>query len=434
MNKTRDILIMATIFVSSYVFFKQPFEGYVSYLIYALYFPLFISRFGVPRQVLALFAPLLISGLIYVWSGFNTSGQFLKVFIGFFASVMFYNLVIQFYKFDLKRLFKLYMKGAYYCSLIGIFQLVSFLVGFGPGYNYSWIFNKWAVTPGGLGIRMNSIFSEPAYFAAVIAPAFLVATYALIKRRKVLFLKRSQLIVIFIAFFLTFSTLGFIGMLVVLMLLLINLGFLRYAIVIGPVIFFGYQYAYENIDEFRDRMDGTQEVFGNQNIRNYRVHGSSFVLYNNYWVAKENFKAHPFFGTGLGSHPTAFDKYSLTNQFDVIQIEFNKMDANSMALRLMSETGLYGMIIMGIILVRFFVYKPRAKDEELWLISTGCLIIILLYLMRQGHYFLNGLPFFIWMYVYAKRQALEGVPDEKAVGTESDDDSSSKIKFIPTAD
>jgi hypothetical protein len=32
--------------------------------------------------------------------------------------------------------------------------------------------------------------------------------------------------------------------------------------------------------------------------------------------------------------------------------------------------------------------------------SNGLTLIIILYLARQGHYFLNGFPFFLWMYFY----------------------------------
>jgi O-antigen ligase len=124
------------------------------------------------------------------------------------------------------------------------------------------------------------------------------------------------------------------------------------------------------------------------------------VLYNNYYIAKENFKRNPLFGTGLGSHPIAFDKYSLTKSSDVIQITFNKADANSMFLRLLSETGLYGVIFIIYFLVRHYFWRGKSADDENWIISNALAIIIILYLLRQGHYFLNGFPFFLWLYYY----------------------------------
>jgi hypothetical protein len=393
------ILIMSTIFVSSYIFFREPFEGYITYIVLALYMPLFISKFGIPVLPIVMFTPLLISGIIFSQLELNSYTLFTKIFIGFFASVIFYQYVFQLYRFDIKRLFTYYIKGSYYVSVLGIFQLISFIVGFGPGYDFSWFLNKWSYTYGGLGIRMNSIFSEPAYFAAVIAPAFFVALYNLISRKR-LYLTRNKSILIVVAYLLTFSSLGIIAIFFAVLLILINRGMIKYAIVYVPLFYFGFNFAYDNIPEFRDRYDGTFEVFSEQNITSYDVHGSSFVLYNNYHIALENFKRNWLFGTGLGSHPIAFEKYTLTNQADVVQITFNSADANSMLLRLMSETGIYGLSIMLYIVIRFWVFRRNSADDEMWVLSNAVSLIILLYLARQGHYFLNGFPFFLWLHYY----------------------------------
>jgi hypothetical protein len=84
------------------------------------------------------------------------------------------------------------------------------------------------------------------------------------------------------------------------------------------------------------------------------------------------------------------------------------MDANSMALRLMSETGIYGLVVMFFILFKCWIFKQRAASEEHWVMSNGIALIIILYLARQGHYFLNGFPFFLWLYFYlAKDNKIE---------------------------
>jgi len=393
------ILIFISIFVWSYIFMREPFELYVSYVVYALLFPFFFMRYGIPKRPVYLFIPILISGITYAAVGLNEYMQFIKVFIGFFSSTLFFHYVIQLYNFDLKLLFRYYMVACVIIALLGISQLLFFKVGFRPGYHYGWIFNKWSVTPGGLGIRVNAIFSEPAYFAAVMAPAFFVSIYNL-STRFPLFITKRQSIIIGVAYLLTFSSVGILGMFLVIVLLLLNFGFARYAVIFIPIFIFLFQYAYENVEEFRDRYDGTIEIFSTNNYKSYDIHGSSFVLYNNYTVALENFKRNPLFGTGLGSHPVAFDKYSLTLLEGAVDIDFNKMDANSMALRLMSETGLYGLIVMFLLLVRCWIFKPRAKSREHWVMSNALGCIILLYLLRQGHYFLNGFPFFLWMFFY----------------------------------
>ncbi|MFM7731275.1 MAG: hypothetical protein ACKO6L_09570, partial [Flavobacteriales bacterium] len=126
-------LIFTSLYAFSYVFFKEPFEFYLAYLIFVIYFPFFFTKFGIPKWPVLLFVPLFFSGILYCITGDNTTQQFFKIFIGFFASTMFYHYVIQSYDFDLKLLFKYYMRSAYIVTIIGVVQLISYPIGFKPG-------------------------------------------------------------------------------------------------------------------------------------------------------------------------------------------------------------------------------------------------------------------------------------------------------------
>ena len=412
-RKFSIFLIYASLYAFSYVFFKVPFEFYLAYLIFILYMPFFFAKFGIPKWPVLVFTPLLFSGLLYCMIGENTFQQFLKIFIGFFSSCLFYHYVVQSYDFDIKELYRLYMKSAYIVTLIGLFQLVSYFVGFKPGYNFMWAFNKWNPTYGGLGIRMSSIFSEPAYYAATISPAFFTSVYNLFQRNP-LFISKFQSIVIVLIYPMSFSSLGILSIFLTIILLLINLGTIRYAMIFLPLLAVVISYSYKNVPEFRDRWDGTIEIYTTDNIYDYDIHGSSFVLYNNSHVAWENFKEHPIFGSGLGGHPIAFDKYSLTQIEGAVQIDFNKMDANSMFLRLLSETGLYGLTVMMLLLFGSCILKSNAIDDTTWVISNSLAIIILIYLIRQGHYFINGFPLFLWLYFYLSKQNKEAMKYKRA--------------------
>ena len=87
----------------------------------------------------------------------------------------------------------------------------------------------------------------------------------------------------------------------------------------------------------------------------------------------------------------------------MIDLNFNKADANSMLLRLLSETGLYGVIIMLSFVIYNIVPRNKSANDTNWLVSNGILVVILVYLMRQGHYFINGFPFFLWLYYYVRK-------------------------------
>jgi hypothetical protein len=157
---------------------------------------------------------------------------------------------------------------------------------------------------------------------------------------------------------------------------------------------------YDNVRDFRERYDSLVDLFSTGQFVLGKTHGSSFILYNNYRVAVSNMKSHFLFGTGLGSHPTAFEKYSIAKDIKVYGFNLNSADANSMLLRLMSETGLFGVSIFLILIVKCYVKRQDNDPSYYWLISNSILVMILLNLFRQGHYFLNGFPFFVILYYY----------------------------------
>ena len=114
----------------------------------------------------------------------------------------------------------------------------------------------------------------------------------------------------------------------------------------------------------------------------------------------ENFKSNFMFGSGIGSHPVAFDKYSLAKGIKVYGFNLNGADANSMLLRLISETGLFGVILFLTIIIKCYVKRDENHDTYHWIVSNSILVMILLNLFRQGHYFLNGFPFFVILYYF----------------------------------
>ncbi|HEY4798195.1 MAG TPA: hypothetical protein VII99_03870, partial [Bacteroidia bacterium] len=189
---------------------------------------------------------------------------------------------------------------------------------------------------------------------------------------------------------------------IALIVILVNFGFVRYILIFIPIIAGSFYFLYNNVHEFKDRYDSTVHIFSEAQYEIGKTNGSSIILYNNYHVAMENFSNNILFGTGLGSHPIAFDKYSITKNVSVFGFALNSADANSMLLRLISETGLFGTVLMLFILFRCFISRNsyEAVTEHYWIISAAIFVMIAVNLLRQGHYFLNGFPFFVWLYYY----------------------------------
>jgi hypothetical protein len=393
-------MIYVSIFINSYIFISNPFEFYLGYLIYILLLPVFISRFGFSRELIGIFAILLLSGVFNIVIGNDTWALFLKVFVGLFLSYNFYYYVILEFNYDTELLFKWYLKGCYLAALIGIIQFISFQVGFEPGYNFTWIFNKWGYVVGGnFGLRINSIFAEPTHLGAVLSAAFFVSVNSLF-RREPYGLTRFQSLTIIVVYLLSFSGLGQVGFFLTLLFLALNYGLIRYIAIAIPAGILLFNVMYNNVQEFRERYDGLVSLFGDGKFVLGKTHGSSFILYNNFHVALENFKSNFIFGSGVGSHPVAFEKYSIGKGIKTFGFNLNSADANSMLLRLASETGLFGLVIFTYIIFRFYVRRNEAVESNHWLISNSILVMILLNLFRQGHYFLNGFPFFVILYYY----------------------------------
>lgn len=394
------LFIYISVFINSYVFFKEPFEFYFGYLIFVVLLPVFIIRYGFNRQLFFIFIVLFLSGIFNILTGNNTGAQFFKVFTGLALSYFFYYYVVIEFDYDIEQLFKWYLTGAFIAAGIGLVQFVSYQVGFEPGYNYKFILNKWGVVAGGnFGIRINSVFGEPTHLAAVLSAAFFVSLHNLV-RKESYHLSKIQSLIVIVVYVLSFSGLGQSGIMLSLILLALSYGLVRYFFIFIPVGIIVFNVMYNNVRDFRDRLDSLIQLFTDGKFILGKTHGSSFILYNNYNVALENFKTNFLFGTGIGSHPIAFEKYSLAKEIKVYGFNLNSADANSMLLRLISETGLFGVCIFLFIIIKFYVKRNPLHDTFHWIISNSILLMILLNLFRQGHYFLNGFPFFVIIYIF----------------------------------
>jgi hypothetical protein len=398
------VFIYLSIFINSFVFFQTPFEFYFGYLIYIVLLPVFFRRYKLPVELVYIFIILIAVGVLNVELGNNQYKNFIKVGLGVIMSYSFYYFVVQESNINVKKLFEYYLFGSFIICVIGIVQVISFKVGFSPGYNFRWVLNKWGITPGGIfGIRMNSIFAEPSHFAEVISAAMFVAVRDLFVKEKYYFSSKQSLVVI-IAYLLTYSSTGYIALFVTMVLFMINFGLVRYILVVIPLLFFVFNFIYDNASGFQIRVDSQIELFQGGEINIGKHHGSSIIQYNNFHVSVENIKEFPFFGTGLGSHEHAFEKHSLTKNIATEGFSWNSKDANSMLFRLMSETGLFGVFLMFFVIFKFYVNRPRINNDlenPYWLISNAILVMIVIKLVRQGHYFLNGFPFFIMLYYYS---------------------------------
>lgn len=392
---------MISIFVSSIVLFNKPFEFYIHYVFYITMIPLFIMKYGVQRYVVYIMGITLVLGLFDISMGYCQSFSFIKTWGGLLLSILFYSSVLKYYKYDLEYLFQKIMQWSFWMAVIGVFQFLAYFTHIQALYEYKWILNKGgAVLDGGiLGPKLVGIFSEPSTVAVVMAPAAYLAFYNLIHAKRYVFSKPQALVVLFFYFACTSST-AYIGVMIILILVTDTIR-LRY-IAFGAVLLFGaFTVMYNNVEEFRSRVDSSIGLWVHEEYTMENTNTSSFVLYNSFNVAMGNLGEHPLFGTGLGSFENAYEEHTLTRTVISYDFEFNKTDGNSSLLRLLVEVGVIGVSLLVLLLKKAFIgRKAKAEHRAFRIISQSILIMILLYLLRQGNYLINALPLFVMMYYF----------------------------------
>ena len=411
----RSIIIGLSIFAvffTSMVFFRKPIDGYLFYLVVLALLPIFLVKynFKIPAKILILYLVLFLVGMAMVIKGHNKFGLFMKSYTSFCFFYVYYFLLLKYMNYDFERIFRVYYKGALIVASIGIIQFISYLADFKPGHDFTWLLNKW----GDMNelFAINSIMPEPSHLAQVMGPAMFLSLYTLLKK-PIWGIYRWQAILIIIVYLLSGSSTGYAGVLFAFILIFfqkIKLGRLLWGGTLLVIVFVGF---YQVFPKFRVRVNGFVAIYATANPGMHQFmqsEGSSFVLYNNLYIAMKAFSQSPLTGAGIGSHPYSFDKYSLTKNGpyqEILRAAFglnvNRMDASSLLNRLASETGIMGLGFAFWFLYAFFIRRKKAHSIDLWLVNRASLLIIFLFLLRQGHYFLYGFPFFVWMYYYSHR-------------------------------
>ena len=406
--------MVASVFMDDFIIlrYRIPFDFYVYYLVFILSIFYYIrtkkSLNLIPRWFsISIF--MLIGTTLLICLASNTfSLGVLKQVIGLLFTSIAYYTFIAYNNFEIKRIFRMYVFLAFFVALEGLLE--EFL-----NMNGIHINAKMRMTDFGL-YRIFGIMGEPYFLAVVILPAlfFVFSKSTNFERVISKFSNISLVLSITLCFILTFSSAGVIGIGGIVLFWLYNKKFLsltNWKIIFLPVFlliigysFFGIQNTWK---EFNIKYTQTLGAFTNNSTRKEdieKLNTSSFALYSNFVIAKESFSERPLTGSGLGTHEANykkhFDKY-FDSDFIVRYGVFNSADANSLFVRLMSETGLMGLGLFFTFLIKNFLRRQGYDDKELrdyTLINQGVFILMLVRLVRTGNYFGNG--FFLFFFLY----------------------------------
>ncbi len=388
-------------------FFAEFRVFYIILLALLIVFSLSLKNLYLDKKIFFSIYLLIIISYFDVLTGNNTTLLLVKQAIGILLNVLVFYLLFKVNNYDVLKLFKIYLNIAFIVALIGIFQEIGWLLKLKFMYDFSYILPSSAWITDLVFhrrlIKICSILPEPSVFCIVMMPAFF-ATLTSFFKNNLKFYNKFQSLVITLSIFLSFSLVGYLGMLFSLFLLTINQHavtktILKFLLIV-PFLCIT---LYITIPEIKMRVDDTIKVLsGNKKIGESNL--STFTWCSNIIVTFDSFRQHPFLGTGLGSYKINYDKYMpkvLAETEGKVYI-LNSEDASSLFLRLLSETGILGILLFFAFIFKFYLKRVRDPSNYLWIINNASATVFFLKLVRSGNYFSEGLFLFFWLYYFSK--------------------------------
>ena len=406
-----NYLLVSNCFTGGFILFTTPFEFYIGYIFMILFLAMYVFSFGrfeINKVFIFILTQVILLSLLNVFWGNDSYFSLLKQFAGFLFNGVGYYLLLKINKNNIDKLFRVYLKLAFIVAIIGIFQEFSYLIGFKYGYDFSYFIPKISSLMGTVFgmIRISSILPEPAHFGAVMAPAMFVSVLNIVKRESN-FISRKASILIIISVLLSFSLVSYVGIVIALFLIVFNYKKIMLTVACTSALFVFISSTYLCIPAIRMRVDDTVSVVTGRTPID-KTNNTTFVFCNNMIIAYKSFLNNPLFGSGLGSNPMSYDRYIPqaidSREYNIGQ---DKKDASSLFSRLLSETGLIGILLFFYFIVKFYVSKK--KNAHFWIISNSIICLFILNLIRQGNYFSCGFIFFVWLYYFTGKSIVNSI-------------------------
>lgn len=413
--KVRQIILFSLLLDNLYLPLDFGFDFRVNYIVYILYilYTILTNRRVLLNKNLILGSTLfiLLSIITTIIKGSPTH-LVLKQTALIYTSFLVAYILINDYSFSITNFFKDYINIIYFAAIVGLIQFVSQFFYFKWGADFSYLgFNMGAyvVEPGN---RIQSWFLEPSFLTYAFMPVVILIIARIFQLTKLISPLKG--LIILTVFLLSKSAIGYVGLLISIMILAsYKYSFLHNPrnIIIITFLFSTVAFYIYKIPDVKFRVDDTIKLFFDKQVSGKdidKINLSTYAFYSNYKIAKRSYLDNPLIGTGLGTYEFNYDKYL---QKEIPQsnmrkyTKVNRSDANSMFLRLLSETG-----IIGTFLFLFLIFTLRIKDDynkfqlqeltDLWLLNQGIFVLIIIRLLRQGHYTMMGFTVFLLIYYY----------------------------------
>ncbi|MFR0586625.1 hypothetical protein [Lactobacillus porci] len=357
-----------------------------------------IQEIKLNRNFLLVILFIVSQGLINILLGNDTGRLLLTQVVAISICFIAYDNLIA--PFSPAEIMSVYWRAAFWMAVIGICEAALSLLKT-PAVTKLPVFFTYTAYEGVVGPlpRLASLCREPSFLGYFLAPAVCL----FLGKKIVPELTDNSLkvldnnfegIIILAAYIMTFSSVAYFGLAIMLIILWWEKGFSIKKIIIPLVIIVLYMVAYNNIDDFRTRVNDTWNLF-NGVSQTASVNFSSFTYYSNWRVAYNSFLHTKGFGAGLGSYQNMFDKFNIgswgTSGIDSV----NREDGNSAFFRILAELG-----VVGLLAVMYFLIKEFRRPKDKYTIySCAILSLFIMFLLRQGNYTHAGSILFVCLYL-----------------------------------
>ena len=314
--------------------------------------------------------------------------------------LIYYSLLSQ-QKANIEGLFIVYLKVAKVVGLLGFIELCAYAATHIDIFS----FTLWAKTNTEVAshiIRVHSTLAEGGYYGTILSPFI---AYIILYKDKFHVYKRWQLVIIFISLICSVSAIAYLTFAVCLATILyrkVGKGLLlkvaSIAVLIGVIAFFasdskeneseqGFGGLTVRFQQTATALSSLNNIYVIESLNN-----SSYALLANTYVATH--APLRWTGTGLGTHKL---NYHAVYQSNRPLYGLNDEDGYSLFNRLLSETGILGLLVYIV-----FLFKYRSKQS---MINTCVLFYLLGTFIRGGNYFVYGMIFYNMLYYFSYKNA-----------------------------
>tara|TARA_R110000868_G_scaffold384673_1_gene652220 strand:+ start:6762 stop:8048 length:1287 start_codon:yes stop_codon:yes gene_type:complete len=392
--------------------------NYLVMIIYIIYYACTHKSINLNKKKTLLFISGLISFLTITILTAESYLLVIKQLVLISITLTFSYLLLNSYKFDYIKIFKDYIL---FITLAGIIVVIQF-VGTKTNLTFLVDYSYLGLDTGGIRLnaprgRFHSWFYEPSFMAYAFMPVIFIAVARLLGIGNLLSLRRSIFLIIIL--FMAKSTLGLLGLLLSMLILILS----KYPIYKKPIFLacliiglFVSSYLIYKIPAVKFRIDETYTLFTAKKVTSEEIaktNLSTYALYSNFKITQASLKKAPLFGTGVGTYELNYDKH-LNNVIPTSNwrnnFKINRQDANSLLFRILVETGVIGTVLLVLFILKnriHYCQLNNVKQQNLWMINNGILVLLTLRFLRQGHYTMLGFILMILVYYMTNQKSKE---------------------------